>query len=187
MISFIYHNNTVQQVLLFSQDETQMYETSLRWHWSVQCIQSDSRVTSDQTSELYCFHCALFIFCVHYLFGFWLRLTSGTCYRGSSVCMAFWLVLRLSPISHQTRLHIFWFLNHPTSSRSSVTSTSYWGCTPWQYWKRIILSHLCIINFTDFFFHLPRSLGYLTLTFNWTNSTLVTFRNSIIPVLLLPF
>lgn len=60
MISFIYHNNTVQKVLLFSQDKTQMYEISLRLHRSIQCIQSDSRVKSDQTSKLYCFHCALF-------------------------------------------------------------------------------------------------------------------------------
>lgn len=44
MISFIYHNNTLQQVLLFSQDETQMFEISLRLHRSIQCIQSDSRV-----------------------------------------------------------------------------------------------------------------------------------------------
>lgn len=114
----------------------------------------------------------LFVFYTIYFFGFCLRLASLACYLGCSVCMTFCLVLHLSPVSHQSWLHISYSLNHPMFPDLhfllGVPSLP-------VSWRRIILSDFCIIIFIDFFFHLPRGLGSISITFNWTNYTSVAF------------
>lgn len=66
----------------------------------IECMQSDSRVKSDQATSVF----ASF-FSIQYLFGFCLTLTSWACYHGWSVCMTFCLILHLSPVKSNLTRH----------------------------------------------------------------------------------